>query len=127
MNPDRRPPPSEIVDQMLAEADKDLSGDVDAAEFSQMFGGLNHDEMKSQRKTELQEESDDTNDLEEREADEENGAAWKSDGVYDRSDDVLTATDDPSQETLDRRFWVAAADHDVEAMDAALEAGADIE
>ena len=127
MNPDRPPPPSEIVDQMLAEADKDLSGDVDAAEFSQMFGGLNLDEMKSQRKTELQEESDDTNDLEEREADEENGAAWKSDGVYDRSDDVLTATDDPSQETLDRRFWVAAADHDVEAMDAALEAGADIE
>ena len=127
MNPDRPPPPSEIVDQMLAEADKDLSGDVDAAEFSQMFGGLNHDEMKSQRKAELQEESDDTNDLEEREADEENGAAWKSDGVYDRSDDVLTATDDPSQETLDRRFWVAAADHDVEAMDAALEAGADIE
>ena len=122
MNPDRPPPPSEIVDQMLAEADKDLSGDVDAAEFSQMFGGLNHDEMKSQRKTELQEESDDTNDLEEREADEENGA-----DVYDRSDDVHTATDDSSQETLDRRFWMAAADHDVEAMDAALEAGADIE
>ena len=44
-----------------------------------------------------------------------------------QSDDVHTATDDPSQETLDRRFWVAAADHDVEAMDAALEAGADIE
>ena len=122
MNPDRRPPPSEIVDQMLAEADKDLSGDVDAAEFSQMFGGLNHDEMKSQRKAELQEESDGTNDLEEPEADEENGA-----DVYDRSDDVHTATDDPSQETLDRRFWVAAADHDVEVMDAALEAGADIE
>ena len=40
---------------------------------------------------------------------------------------IGTATDDPSQETLDRRFWVAAADHDVEAMDAALEAGADIE
>ena len=126
MNPDRPPPPSEIVDQMLAEADKDLSGDVDAAEFSQMFGGLNHDEMQSQRKAELQEESDGPN-LEEREADEENGAAWKSADVYDQSDDVHTATDDPSQETLDRRFWVAAADHDVEAMDAALEAGADIE
>ena len=122
MNPDRPPPPSEIVDQMLAEADKDLSGDVDAAEFSQMFGGLNHDEMKSQRKAELEEESDGTNDLEEPEADEENGA-----DVYGRSDDVHTATDDPSQETLDRQFWVAAADHDVEAMDAALEAGADIE
>ena len=122
MNPDRPPPPSEIVDQMLAEADKDLSGDVDAVEFSQMFGGLNHDEMKSQRKAELQEESDGTNDLEEPEADEENGA-----DVYGRSDDVHTATDDPSQETLDRQFWVAAADHDVEAMDAALEAGADIE
>ena len=88
MKPDQPPPSDQQVDMMFEQADTDKSGEVDQAEFAEIFGSVDEEakalrEQKLAAAAEVERGEDNDDDDEEEES---SDGEWKND-VYDTESD----------------------------------------